>query len=315
MRHLAQPRPYYILFPLLWCVGVLIAASAAFSQGRNDPGTSQPAQWSAEESDVFFPDAREQLVGDREVAEKEVIAVSNDRSRETAQQSWMSVVDDETLMTEIKRLQISLDRSLNSVASFRAGVHAQCRSDFSMLAVLFRVIAEYDGEVRWKRDATTMKSLCIQAADACRHGTEESFAVAQQARQALEDLLRGQSLRGMGLEADDQGEMTELALLMQRMDRSMKQISGVPSADSTTFRQQAEDIGHEARLIALLAQVIQQEDFYYSGDEDYAEEAQTLMRFARELFGACAAEDQQAASAAVREVTQSCARCHEDYRG
>ena len=56
------------------------------------------------------------------------------------------------------------------------------RDNFSLLAVLFAVIGQYDGEVRWQKDAANLRTLFGRAGFNCKVGTDNSFSEAKAAQ-------------------------------------------------------------------------------------------------------------------------------------
>ena len=64
--------------------------------------------------------------------------------------AWSKLIDAETLETEIKRLAQAVAQDVTSPSEFKGGAYQACRRHFSVLATLFAIAAEYDGEVRWQ---------------------------------------------------------------------------------------------------------------------------------------------------------------------
>ena len=85
--------------------------------------------------------------------------------------------------------------------------------------------------------------------------------------------------------------------------------------DRRTLRRNAEDVRHEAQVLALLAQAVQSPGAADADSEDYQEFARALREAAGELSGAAEANDLDAANGAMQAIGRSCAECHENYRG
>jgi cytochrome c556 len=74
-------------------------------------------------------------------------------------------------------------------------------------------------------------------------------------------------------------------------------------------------VQHEAQVLALLAEVTGRPGAADADDEAYRVYAERLRDASVDLDDAAASEDYPRAEAALREVIQTCADCHEDYRG
>ena len=106
---------------------------------------------------------------------------------------WSKLIDAETIETEIKRLSQELAKTVTAPAQFKGGGYKDCRRQFSVLAALFAVAAEYDGEVRWKDAAPRLRDVFAKAGHNCKVGTDQTFQEAVQRKQDLADLDRRQS--------------------------------------------------------------------------------------------------------------------------
>src|SRR5690606_23492973 len=63
--------------------------------------------------------------------------------------AWSKLISPETLEDEVKAHKALVDESVNTPGPFKGGSNRDARVQFSTLAVLFAIIAEYDGRVRW----------------------------------------------------------------------------------------------------------------------------------------------------------------------
>jgi cytochrome c556 len=65
----------------------------------------------------------------------------------------------------------------------------------------------------------------------------------------------------------------------------------------------------------LLAELIHREDYEFWDDESFRDYAEQLGEAAEDLSQAAADGNYEAARTAVGRVSQSCAACHDGYRG
>jgi hypothetical protein len=102
---------------------------------------------------------------------------------------------------------------------------------------------------------------------------------------------------------------------MQRMELALQEGIAPKVASEPLFKKSLDEIGHEAELLALLADVIVREEYEYWDDETFQTHAQDLKSAAGEVRRAVEAESYEAARAAAGRAGQACSICHEGYRG
>ncbi|NOY30828.1 MAG: cytochrome c [Planctomycetes bacterium] len=303
--------PVFIVLTVPLLFGGVVHAESKEAAGRR----AKPPQWSQEVRDVFFEDARKELVGTRPVAElaKPLGGMTgiNGKSQNEAS-SWSELIQAETLQTEIKRVVNGLAGAISSSGKFQGGGYEQCRHDFSLLAVWFRVVGEFDEQVRWKKEAGDVRQHLGQAAALCEKASEPSYSAAKQMHGLLTELLRGQS----AFEDSTQEKwQVDRSLLMLRMEQSVEEILGPSLSSKKIFRRRNSDLAHEAQLLAVLAKVIIEEGYESADDEEFSAYARQLGEASTTLVREAEEKNYEAARSAAGRLTQSCSACHEDFRG
>ncbi len=301
----------------------ILVLSMPLSHATESARRVQPPRWTQDVLDAFFEDAREQLMGvrpqrdSRDDVEVLVAKPASGGGRPAdATRKWSALIEADTLTAEIKRIQNQLATALKKSASFLGGENLACQRDFGLLAVLFSVIDQFDEEVRWQRSAKLMQQRCFRAGQNCKAASAQSFSAAKEMHAVLGELFRGQAPAGeTASQGADQPELTERALLMQSMEIMIKQGLKPALANSREFRKRSLLASEQAQLLAMLAEVIQQEGYEYADDDTYLNEARQLCKAAQELAQAARDKNYEAARAAAGRVSQSCSRCHEGYRG
>ncbi|MEM8945416.1 MAG: cytochrome c [Planctomycetota bacterium] len=293
---------------------VTLPADAVEPAGQVQP----PGNWSQDVLDAFFEDARGQLAGTRPTSSsiplKQLAAEPKRAVAADGQFKWSLLIDADTLTAEIRRLSNQLALSLKRSATFQSGGNLACRRDFGLLAVLFGVVADFDGDMRWQRSAAALRQRCLVASRNCKVATAQTYADAKDTHAQLQSLLRGQapaSDNATGGEA----ELVDRTLLMQAMELTFQEKLAPAMASMREFRKRAQAAAEQAQVLAVLATVIREEGYEYYDDEDFLLEAKTLKSAASELSQAASDKDYEAARAAAGRVGQSCSRCHEGYRG
>jgi len=287
--------------------------------GKEGPAPrAKPPQWSQEVLDVFFDDAREQLVGDRPdfLAHSEQVATAAEDAPNEKGQAWSTLIDADTLTTEIKRVVNQIARTVLREGAFKSEGHRLCQRDFRLLAIWFGVVVEFEKEVRWQQNAGAMRAYLLATAEICEEGNDKSLAAAQEASEVLAELMRGQSpTLPSPSGANSTEEAADLGDSMQRMKLASEEKIAPALVRGREFRKGRNEIAHEAQILAALARVVRQEGYEYSDDEVYFEYAQQLQQAAVDLAEAAKSGNFEAAEQASEQVKQSCVNCHEDYRG
>jgi hypothetical protein len=299
----------------------LTAAASIGSAWAAPPPTkrAKPPQFPQETFDAFFADAREHLVGERPSAKspQTTPAPTDSPSSEVAAFHWSQLISGDTLATEVKRVAARLREPLVTAARFKAEGHVKCQTEFSQLAVLFAIIAEHDGDVRWQADAAALRDALARAAANCKTGDAATYAEAKARAADLDDLVRGGRLAdsaGKPLPADRWSVLADRPQLMQRIQTAYRDRLRPQLADPRQFSKTAVDVRHEAEILAALAEVIHRPQFEYWDDETFIDYARQLQHAAAELSRAAAAQDFNAARAAHARAGQACADCHDGYR-
>jgi cytochrome c556 len=284
---------------------------------------ARPPRWSRDVVDAFFDDAREKLTGPRpnytERADlgNSTQASSLPRAGSAPTLTWSNLITPNTLETEVKRLSQSVASTVTTPSVFKGGGYKDARRDFSELAVLFAVTAQYNGDARWKDAAAGLRDVFSQAAASANVGTDQSYREAVARKQDLADLVRGG--RPQVPKADavvaDWSHVAAREPLMQRMNIAHQERLTKWLADAATFRRNRSDVQHEAQIVALLADVIHREAFEYWDDETFAGYATDQRQSAADVAAAAASDNYDQAREAIGRATNACTNCHDGYRG
>jgi hypothetical protein len=321
-------RPDKILtVPGLALIALTCSAALLFAKPNGGPvkRARPPQQWPQEVQDVFFEDAHEKLVGPRpdysraaKLASRadDEAGVSPDSQTAANAAAWSKLIDAETIETEIKRLAKTVASDVATPSQFKGGAYKQCRRNFSLLAVLFAVAAEYDGAVRWSDVAPALRDQFARAGYNCKVGTDQTYSEAQQRSQDLAELIRGGRPQLTAAEqAADWAHVADRPPLMQRLEIAHQDRLTKWLANERQFTQHRDDVRHEAQLVATLADVIGRKGFEYWDDEEYAQYADELRQAATDIAAAAERENYEQAQQAVSRATGACTNCHEGYRG
>jgi hypothetical protein len=305
---------------------LIMVASAAPLRGqtRGEGPLARPPVFPPEVESVFFPDARKELVGPRPNYEsgshpkQQAVAAggANSTAKGESGYAWSELVDADTIEAEIKRQVAPLGPLVASPSTFKGGAYRDCRERFNTLAVLFAVAADYDDTVRWQDTAPALAHAFARASGNCKVGTDQSYREAQQRVQELGELVRGgrPSVTAPPTTDDSWESKADRTPIMVRMEQSLnKQIT--PNLSSgRDLSANAEDLRHEAQILAMLAQVLTEQGLPDAGDETYDGYAQQLRDGAKALVVAIDQENFDSARTALGNMSKACSTCHDDYR-
>ncbi len=317
------------------------AQAPAAPKARSSRGgkLAPPPKWDRSVRDTFFSDARAKLgpgpaPGSAEAtaaartaapvaatatpsssAEKETPAASPQAPSEPSAASWSALISAETLEDEVKAQVNPLAAAVQSPTAFKGKGHETARQDFSLLAVLFAVIGQYDAQVRWQAEAPSLRDLFARAGFNCKAATDSSFNEAKRRSQDLAELVRGGAVETRPAEADfEWPAIANRPPLMKRMEQSLRERLDPWTASDRDFAKNRAAIEHEAQLLAVLARVIKSEGYDYAEDESYRKYIDQLEQQCLELIDACKTSTLPKAQSATRLLNKTCDACHGEYR-
>lgn len=312
---------------VLAILGIAAGQVAVMAQGRfgHQRKEAKRPEFSEELRSVFFPDARLELgPGEpgRAVAEKPDPSPnpppSNDVPQKSNGESWSEIVSGEVLEDEIKSYVTRVAESTRSLNTFKSGGYQEIRDNYSVLAILFGVIAQYDDDVRWKEQAAGMRAALARAGFNCKVATDASFKESKLRGEDLATMVRGGSPslpESPAMVEDGWAAVSDLPPLMKRMEQSQRGRLDVWTASSNEFERNLDDLFHEANLLRLLAEVIHDPSYEYAEDELYIEYVDAMRKHCDELIEAIGQSQFESAQSAVLKINQQCDNCHGDFRG
>lgn len=316
--------PLYLLF-----AATLVAAPSRESKGRR----ALPPKWSETVRDVFFPNALEKLVGDRPdfgVATKlpgpampgpaagtpgATGIPDGEAPAASGGFKWSRLISAETLEDEVKLLQMQVGKNITTPAKFKGGGFKEGRKQFTELALLFAIISQYDGDVRWKAVAGGVRDLMARAGFNCKVGTDASYNEAKLRMEDLDQLVQGGTLSPPAADPDAKwNKIADRSPLMLRLEIAQQQYLAPAVANAGAFRKSADDVRREAELMAAIGEAIGQEGYEFADDDTYLGYAHEMRDAALEIVGAVKSNDYDTARAASGKVEKACSNCHEGYR-
>ncbi len=308
---------------------LLIAAvvyQSALAAPRGGAPRALPPAWPREVVETFFPDAREKLVGERPAFRAGNLANTGGAGAVPGQEeaesdagdgfAWSKLIAAATLEDEIKAQKMAVDQTVDTPGGFKGGAYRDARIQFSTLAAMFHIAGQFDKDVRWKDEAPGLRDLFGRAGFNCKVGTDQSYNEAKLRKQDLGDLIRGDTVQSAEKGERDVtwDKVTNRPPLMSRMELAFQKRISPFLANESEFSAHAEEIYHEAQVLAALAEAIQHEGFEFWDDDDYLAFAKQMRDAAVGIVEGVKQNDYEKARKAAGDVSKACTECHESYR-
>jgi hypothetical protein len=228
---------------------------------------------------------------------------------------WAKRIAAVSLEDEIKRLKLQYDRVVTTPGAFRSGGYQDARRQLSTLAMLFAVVSQYDGEIRWKEEAAVARDLLARTAFNSKAGSMQVYNEAKLRKADLQALLSGASLNGRDAEAEnDWGKIVDRAPLMEYLDAVLYDQLDPLSRNASEIEENKVSLQRFAEIVAVVGDVLLKEGMPQADDEDYQKLSQVMIDAALEVRGALQRGDTEQVGVAISEISQSCDACHEQYR-
>jgi hypothetical protein len=315
----------------IWLVsGIALTASLLVAQQKQTTvKRAKPPKFDpAKVSEYFFEDAFAKVIGERPAANATAVAPTNGSvaasptvtsgttSPAASSGGWSQLISSTTIEDEIKAIKREVDKNITTPSDFAGRGHKTIRREFSILAMLFAIIAEYEGDVRFKKDAPAARNLFARAANNTKAGGNTTvFSEAKTRKTDLDELLGGSSLTTEGAsEAPDWPTIIDRSPLMQRLETAFQGKVTPALSNKDEFAKNTDAVLHESELIGAMATVLTKEGMSDADDETYAGFAKTMKEAAHEVASAVKSNNYDQARAASGKIDKACSQCHESYR-
>ena len=309
-------------------VPVLVLSCALTAWAANATKLAPPPKFDAAAiGDLFFKDARQQLIGSPPVAGAAVAtptvpgaamptagspSAAPAAGGSTDGNAWSALVSAETLESEVKAQPTEIDKAMKSTNQQKSA-----RMVMSYLAALYGVIFKYDGEVRWKDDGQALRDSFAKAGNNLKAWTDTQKKQVAKLQTDLRDLIQGNK-PALSTAFDAEAPWSELVdrtPIMHRLEMAMtgERLNGW-TKDADAVKKNQEAVIREAEVLAMLGRIIQDKSYELSDDETYLGFAKELETQAMNVVKAAKSGDGAAASSAVAKIQKSCDDCHGGFR-
>jgi hypothetical protein len=320
---------------ILSITAVVLFAALAIVAAQDTPKTKTATKRAAPPKfdpamtrQIFFDDVFTKLDGQRPAASTAAAAppgvgsvpgstaTPGTPAAASASGGWAKVISPTTIEDEIKAIKLEVAKNVTTPSDFAGRGHKVIRREFSILAMLFAVINEYEGEVRFKKDAPAARNSFARAANNTKAGGNVTvFQEAKLRKGELDELLNGSSLPAASNdETPDWPTIVDRVPLMQRLEMAFQTKVSPAMGSKDEFEKNKDMVTHEAEMIATIATVLTKTGMSDADDETYKGFATTMQQAGSEIVDAVKLNSYDQARAAAGKITKACDQCHEAYR-
>ncbi|WP_237607180.1 cytochrome c [Roseimaritima sediminicola] len=234
---------------------------------------------------------------------------------ETASEGWSQLISPVSLEDEIKRLKLKFDEIVTTPGPFKSGGYQDARVNLSILAMLFAVISEYDGDVRWKEESAAARDLLARTAFNSKAGSIQVYNEAKLRKADLQDIVSGAGLNSRDAEdGNDWVMIVDRSPLMEYLDFALYEQMSPGSNTPAAVAANADSLRRYAEMVALVGEVLTKEGMDDADDEDYQLLSKAMTNAALDVRAALEREDAEGVGVAIGAIEQSCSACHEQFR-
>ena len=228
--------------------------------------------------------------------------------------SWGNLISEVELDSEVKAIRNFLNENLQSVSNYNSSM-LMIPSKAATMGALAGVAMEHPNAVSWKDDAKYIRDLAKQMnSETLRSGPKDQKRILG-LYEAMSDTLNRSRPADLAEppESDGFAEVSEMRLLMHRMDEAEKRMKTEAGTD-TALTSRKDMVAHEAALMATFAKVVTLPGYGYEDDPKFKAYASDVVQAALAIKGAAESNDFATYELALTKVSTSCSNCHSDYK-
>jgi hypothetical protein len=307
-----------------WQPSNVVAAKSRSEKKQRTFKTAPPPKFSDDVLATFFNDARDKLGPGQPGGVAAATTPSASGPLEDADaggapagnSAWSKLIAASTIEDEVKSQTGPVTEVTKTPSVFKGGGNHAARVHFTELAMLFGIISQYEGDVRWKKDSAGLREVFRRAGVNCKVGTDNSYKEAHQRSDDLAQLITGGKVELPKADPDAKwADVANRQPLMVRMGKEgySPKIKAWTS-DKGEFSKNRNALLEEAQIVAAIAHLIQDPSYEFADDETYLEYAKDLEKQALQIAEAVKSDGFERAQKAAGQLNKACSTCHEGYR-
>jgi hypothetical protein len=307
---------------------IIVQASLALAQNSKNPSRAKPPQFESEKFDgIFFSDVNTALSGElpKKQSTLQIASPSNSTPSTNSLPSgsgpagvedkmgWKNLISAGSLEDLVKESKLRLDKLITTPTAFAGGGYNEARREFSLLSLLFAIVENYPGEVRWKNSSSAARVAMERTAANTKVGSRQVYDEAKKRLGDLDTLMSGSALSGEAKTEIAWENLIDIAPIMKLLDASHNEQISKMTASEDLFKQNQDTIGRHAELIAVLGRTLTIEKMPNADDDQFVTFAKDMVVQAQQLGLAVKTGNAELARTASGKIGQCCANCHDSF--
>lgn len=316
----------------------MLPQARATAQNGKLPSRAKPPQFESGKFDgVFFPDVNAVLSGELPKSQSTLQINSAgttgnamagggssgagstsvggaESGSESDPMGWKGLVSPSSLEGLVKESKLRLDKIVTTPTAFAGGGYNDARREFSLLSLLFAIIENYPGEVRWKASASAARGAMERTAANTKVGSRQVYDESKKRLQDLQTLLNGSPLTAEVKSEIVWENLMDISPLMKLLEWAHEGQLAKITASEDLFKQNQEEIARLAELVAVLGRTSMIEKMPNADDAQFVAFAKEMIQQAQQIGVAVQTGNAELARSAAGKLGQSCATCHDSYR-
>jgi cytochrome c556 len=182
--------------------------------------------------------------------------------------------------------------------------------------MLFGIAGEYEGQVRWKKDAPAARDTFARTANNAKVGTQQVWQEAKQRKDELTDLVGGSSPFS-GKSAEPKAawkDVCDRSPLMQQIGLIWEPRLKPSLADKGQFTAASDQVIRDAEMMAAMGHVLAKDGMADADSDEYKRFCEALKGGAKAIVEGAKSKNYDAAAAGGAAIGRACTECHENYR-
>lgn len=241
-------------------------------------------------------------------------ANGNTTSNENDPMGWKALISPTSLEDLVKGSKLRLDKVITTPTAFAGGGFNDARREFSLLALLFAIIENYPGDVRWKASSAAARGAMERTAANTKVGSRQVYDESKKRVQDLQTLLSGSPITAEVKTEIVWENLIDISPLMKLLEWAQDGQIAKMTASEELFKQNQEEIARMSELVAVLGRTTIFEGMPNADDTQFVDLAKEMIAQAQQINSAVQSGNAELARTASGKLGQSCITCHESYR-
>jgi len=229
---------------------------------------------------------------------------------------WAKLISPTSIEALIPAAVADTTDEIKNLGLFSARGFKKAQVNETVLAVLFHVVNEYPGNVKWKNQASGLRDLTAEAAMLAANKDQPALDASKKALDQVGQLLKNANLK---VEPGEAGvsvaeKIADFSNVMKRMEECHRLKLYLWTGNEGELKKHEKEAVEEAELLATLGQVILDGSYPLATERDYMEYATALRDAAKDIAAGVRSNNFDQARKGSVAINKACDQCHGAYR-